>query len=75
MDKLVAILQLGVATLLGVMAAATLVNLVLISSRPDTVSVMNALIGQGVVIISLIALANILFRKGLKGLRARRDNR
>ncbi|HAJ75041.1 MAG: hypothetical protein QGG54_08680 [Gammaproteobacteria bacterium] len=75
MDKLVAILQLGAATLLGIMAAATLVNLVLISSRPDTVSVMNALIGQGVVIISLIALANILFRKGLKGLRARRDNR
>ena len=73
MDKLVAILQLGAATLLGIMAAATLVNLVLISSRPDTVSVMNALIGQGVVIISLIALANILFRKGLKSLRAQRD--
>ncbi|MDP6651714.1 MAG: hypothetical protein QGF90_06350 [Gammaproteobacteria bacterium] len=73
MDKLVAILQLGVATLLGVMAAATLVNLVLLSSRPDTISVVNFIIGQGLVIICLIALANILFRKGLKSLRAQRD--
>ena len=72
MDKLVAILQLGAATLIGIVAAATLVNLVLLSSRPETISVVNAMIGQGLVIICLIALANILFRKGLKSLRAQR---
>ncbi|MEQ8314331.1 MAG: hypothetical protein RL839_01910 [Gammaproteobacteria bacterium] len=70
MDKFVAILQLLAAAILALFAILTLVNLVFITTRPETISVVNAIIGQGVLIICLSALANILFRKGLKQLRA-----
>ena len=60
-------LQLVTAAILVVAALATAVNLVLISTRPETISVVNALIGQGLLIVCLIALARILYRKGTSG--------
>ena len=70
MNKLVALLQVLAAALLGIMALATVVNLVLISMRPETISVVNAIIGQGVLIVCMLALANISLRKGLRTLRS-----
>jgi hypothetical protein len=55
---------------LGIFALATAVNLILISMRPETISVVNAIIGQGILIICMLALASISLRKGLKGLRS-----
>ena len=69
MNKLVALLQVILAILLGILALATLVNAILISTRPETISVVNAIIGLGVVIIALLALATICMRKGLKAFR------
>jgi|TARA_B110000438_G_scaffold25488_1_gene23872 hypothetical protein len=70
MKKLVALLQLLATVVLGIFALATAVNLVLISMRPETISVVNAIIGQGILIICMLALASISLRKGLKGLRS-----
>ena len=69
MNKLVAIIQLLVSAIVSIMALATFVNLILISTRPETISVVNTLIGQGVLIICLLVLARVLFRKGLAGLK------
>lgn len=69
MDRFVAILQLIAALLLAIMAGITIHNLVNISTRPETISVVNTIIGQGVVIIALSVFATVLFRKGLKQLR------
>lgn len=69
MNKIVAIIQLIASALLSIMALATLVNLIFISMRPETISVVNTLIGQGVLIICLLVLARVLFRKGLAGLK------
>jgi membrane protein YdbS with pleckstrin-like domain len=64
MNKLKAILQLTLAAILVIAAAATLVNLILITMRPETISVVNAIIGQGVLIICLLVISRILFRNG-----------
>ncbi|HIF73472.1 MAG TPA: hypothetical protein EYG31_01405 [Porticoccaceae bacterium] len=64
MNKLKAILQLALAAILVIAAAATLVNLILITMRPETISVVNAIIGQGVLIICLLVISRILFRNG-----------
>ncbi len=69
MNKIVAIIQLLASALVSIMALATLVNLVFISTRPETISVVNTLIGQGVLIICLLVLARVLFRKGWAGLK------
>lgn len=69
MNKLVAIIQLIASALVSVMALATLINLIFISTRPETISVVNTLIGQGVLIICLLVLARVLFKKGLAGLK------
>ncbi len=69
MDKFLAILQLLFAVLLAIMAVVTIHNLVNISARPETISVVNTIIGQGVVIIALSVFATVLFRKGWKQLR------
>ena len=69
MDKFLAIMQLLLAALLAVMAAVTIHNLFNIATRPETISVVNTLIGQGVVIVCLSALATVLFRKGWKKLK------
>ena len=70
MNNLVALLQLLATVVLGIFALATAVNLILISMRPETISVVNAIIGQGILIICMLALASISLRKGLKGLRS-----
>ncbi len=69
MNKLLAILQLTGAAICFVIAIATLINLIFISQRPETISVVNAIIGQGVLIIGFSALAKILFSKGINGLK------
>jgi hypothetical protein len=70
MKKLVPILQLLASGILALVAIATLINLVLIINRPETISVINAMIGQGVIIVALLALARILYRRSRQGLRA-----
>ena len=69
MTKFVAIIQLLASGLVALMALATLVNLIFISMRPETISVVNTLVGQGVLIICLLVLSRVLFRKGIAGLK------
>jgi len=69
MNKLVAVIQFIGSAGLSVVAMATLINLVFISTRPETISVVNTLVGQGVLIICLMVLATVLFKKGLVGLK------
>lgn len=75
MQKFIALLQLLLCLILVIVAAAILVNLVLISTRPETISVVNTLIGQGVLIIALMAFCRILYKKGLTGLKATNESR
>jgi len=69
MNKLLAVIQLITSTLVSIMALATLINLIFISTRPETISVVNTLVGQGVLIIILLVLATVLFKKGLASLK------
>ena len=69
MNKLLAMIQLITSALVSIMALATLINLIFISTRPETISVVNTLIGQGVLIIILLVLATVLFKKGLASLK------
>jgi|GEM_PF-457422 len=73
MQKLLASLQLLAAALLALTAVATIVNLVLISTRPETISVVNTIIGQGLLAVCLAALARILLRKGWRRFNAGAD--
>ncbi|MEQ8955625.1 MAG: hypothetical protein RL120_15950 [Gammaproteobacteria bacterium] len=59
-------LRMAAAVVLYLLALTTLVNLVLITMRPETISVVNAMIGQGVIMIAMTAIATIQFRKGLR---------
>ena len=68
MNKFFSVLQLLLAVLAAGLAVATLVNLVLISSRPETISVVNAIIGQGLLIVCLAAFTRILGRKAWRTL-------
>ncbi|MAP46505.1 MAG: hypothetical protein CMP87_02655 [Gammaproteobacteria bacterium] len=69
MKKVVGFVQLLLALLLAIAAAATGVNLVLISMRPETISVVNVIIGQGILIILLLAFANLCLKKGRESLK------
>lgn len=69
MNKLISVLQLITASVLTIASIATVINLLLISTRPETISVVNVLVGQGILIICLLVISRILFRKGLLGLR------
>lgn len=64
MDKMIGILQLLFAGVFGAMAVGTLINMVFIATRPETISVVNAMVGQALMVICLLAFARILFRKG-----------
>ena len=68
MKKILGFTQLLLALLLVITAAATGINLVLISMRPETISVVNVIIGQGILIILLLAFANLCLKKGRKSL-------
>lgn len=67
-------LQILGAVALVIIAIATTDNLVRIALRPETISVVNTMIGQGVLIICALAMARILLLKGIKILRASRDS-
>ena len=68
MKKILGFTQLLLALLLVITAAATGINLVLISMRPETISVVNVIIGQGLLIIFLLAFAKLCLKKGRKSL-------
>ena len=70
MNRILAVLQLGLAVVLFVIAAATLVNMVLIAPGAATIPVINTIIGQTVMIVCLVALGRILWRRGTTQLRA-----
>lgn len=69
MHRFVGILQLFLSGLLGCIALATLINMILIAMRPETISVMNAFLGQGVIIIFLAVWSRVFFVKGMERLR------
>ncbi len=69
MDRMIGILQLLLSGVLGTMALATLVNMVLIAMRPETISVMNAAMGQLVVVIFLAVWSRVFFVKGQERVR------
>lgn len=64
MSRIVGIFQLFLSGVLGVTALATIFNLVMIAMRPETISVANAALGQGVVIIFLVVWSRVFFVKG-----------
>ena len=68
MKKILGFIQLLAALLLFISAVATGINLVFISMRPETISVVNVIVGQGILIIILLAFANLCLRKGRKSL-------
>ncbi len=68
MKKILGFIQLFLALLLLILALATGFNLILISMRPETISVVNVIIGQGVLIVLLLAFANLCLKKGRKTL-------
>lgn len=70
MNRFLAALQAGLAALLFAIAIATLVNMVLIAMRPETISVVNTIIGQTVMIVCLVALGRILWRRGMSELQS-----
>ena len=68
MKKILRFIQLFLSLLLTILALATGFNLILISMRPETISVVNVIIGQGVLIVLLLAFANLCLKKGRKTL-------
>ena len=68
MKKILGLIQLFLALLLIILALATGFNLILISMRPETISVVNVIIGQGILIVLLLAFANLCLKKGRKTL-------
>jgi len=69
MEKLTPYLQLFVSAFLVVIVGVTLINLVFIILRPETISVVNVMIGQIFIMACLAALAKVLFTKGREGLK------
>ncbi len=65
MKKLTAFTQLFLALLSTIFGLTTLTNLIFISQRPETISVVNAIIGQGVLNSAFFALARIHYRKAM----------
>lgn len=72
MSRLFGVLQLLFAGVFAASALGTFVNMLFIVARPETISVVNALIGQTLMVVCLLALARILFKKGT--LRVRQNN-
>ena len=70
MQKFLAVLQLLSALATFSVACAIIHNLYSLASRPETISVVNTLIGQGVLIIALLAVSRVLLGKGLARWRA-----
>lgn len=70
MKKVTPYLQIIAAAVLVVIVISTLINLVYILQRPETISVVNTMIGQIFIMVCLAALAKILFNKGREGLQS-----
>lgn len=64
MKKLTAVVMLILAGVCLLAAVATAINLGFILLRPDSISVVNTLIGQFVVIVGALVLALMLFNSG-----------
>ena len=73
MKKLLALLQILGALALTGLAAITVGGMVMMVSMNDTISVVHLLIGQIVLIACLLAIARYLIRRGLAGLRGRKE--
>ena len=74
MKRFLAALQVVLALILFLIAVGTLINMVLIAMRPETISVVNTIIGQTVMIVCLIALGRILLKRGLRSFAEQRTN-
>ena len=75
MKKTLAIVLCLTALVLIISAVATGINLIFISMRPETISVLNVMMGEIVLIPLLLALAKICFNKGRKMLEIRSNTR
>lgn len=69
MNRMFGVFQLLFAGVFAATALGTLVNMVFISTRPETISVINAIVGQTIMIVCLLALARLLFKKGTERVR------
>jgi L-lactate permease len=69
MNRFYAVMQVVLAAILYLISCAIAYNIVRIVFRPETISVVNAMIGLGVMLISFLALARISMKKGLANLR------
>ncbi|MEX2130857.1 MAG: hypothetical protein WD772_05175 [Pseudohongiellaceae bacterium] len=67
MNRLIAVLQLLLATVLFTFAALCLLNIIFVANRPETISVVNAFIGLGLLAVCLAAFGRIMLKKGLAG--------
>lgn len=70
MTKFKAWLRLLGAVILHLVAFACFLNILFISTRPETISVVNAAIGLGVLGIAALAMGRIQWRKGRAALAA-----
>lgn len=68
LTRMLAFALLALSVLCALAAVATAINLGFIMTRPDSISVVNTLIGQFVVIIGALVLAKMLLEAGRKRL-------
>ena len=64
MQKIVGIVFLLISAMCVIAAVLTAINLGFIMTRPDSVSVANAFVGQFVVIVGALVLGRILYQAG-----------
>lgn len=69
MVKFKLVLKLLLGVLLALSAVASLVNLLFIVGREETISVINAVIGLAVLFFFLAPLAHVLIRNSLRELK------
>ncbi len=74
MSKIKPVLKLLFGVVLAICAAASLINLLLIVPRVETISVINAVVGLGVLFFFLAPLAHVLIRNSLRELRGTQAN-
>lgn len=75
MNRFIAILLGLLALICAALALVTAINLGFILMRPDSVSVANVLVAQGLWIVVLSATATVLFRKARSRLVGTRPDR
>lgn len=64
MQKIVGIVCLVLSGVCVIAALLTAINLGFIMTRPDSISVANAFVGQFVVIVGALVLGRLLYRMG-----------